>query len=154
MLVAACTLLIYAGWIDLRSSRIPNWVPLTVAGLFPIFGLHAGLSLQAVCTGHVAAGMLILLLGLLFFAMRMVRGGDVKLLAAVSVWFGWGTLVPALFVIAIIGAGICVLLLAVRESAIPLWLASGGFYSRVLEKGRGAPNAIAIAGGFLLVELL
>jgi prepilin peptidase CpaA len=151
-LAATCALLLYACWTDWSSFRIPNWISLSVAGLFPVLGVGANMSTEAVLAGHLAAGALILLLGMPLFAMGKIGGGDLKLLAAVSVWFGWSNLLAALFWIAAIGAAMCMLLLVLRESWIPLWLEAGGIRSAALERGRGAPYAIAIAAGFILVE--
>lgn len=79
-------LVVAAAFLDLRSRRIPNW--LTGAGLV------AGLAINAYEHGWTGlrTGLLGMLLALavysLFFALRAMGGGDVKLMAAVGAFTG------------------------------------------------------------------
>jgi prepilin peptidase CpaA len=102
---------ICAGWLDLRTRRIPNW--LTVSGLAVgltanlIFGGWQGLRTSMVGAG-VALGFLLPLV-----LMRGVGAGDWKLMGAVGSLMGWKPMVLILlagFVISGIMAVIQVLL--------------------------------------------
>ncbi|ASS68860.2 MULTISPECIES: A24 family peptidase [unclassified Paenibacillus] len=72
---------------DIRSMRIPNWLPLTFA--------PAGLLLHLLDSGlegllHAAAGMAAGFLPLLaLYACGGIGAGDVKLFGAAGAWLGW-----------------------------------------------------------------
>jgi leader peptidase (prepilin peptidase)/N-methyltransferase len=80
-------------WIDLRRGLIPDWLNLAIAvvGLARIAALEgAGAALTAGCEG-VAVGAIVWMLRWLYFRVRNLQGlglGDVKLLAASTVWIG------------------------------------------------------------------
>jgi len=72
---------------DIRSMRIPNWLPLTFA--------PAGFLLHALDSGmegllHAAVGMAAGFLPLLaLYACGGIGAGDVKLFGAAGAWLGW-----------------------------------------------------------------
>ena len=82
---ALLPLLAMAALVDLRRRRIPNWIAGAVAGL----GLaalamnHAGMLWQ-----HVLVALLTLVAGIAIWSRGLLGGGDVKLLAALSLWAG------------------------------------------------------------------
>jgi prepilin peptidase CpaA len=85
---------LYAGWLDWRTRRIPNW--LTVSGFV------AGLALNSIFGGWHGARLSLegagLALGLLlpFVLLRGLGAGDWKLMGAVGALMGWQ---PMLFVL-------------------------------------------------------
>lgn len=111
---ALTTLLGLSVWFDLRSRRIPN--ALTVAGLGVALLLRGSWGGGALVEGVEGAG-LALALGLVPFAVGMLGGGDVKLLAAVGGFMGPGHLIGAFLVIALVG-GALALLEALRRRAL------------------------------------
>lgn len=147
-------LLCCAAWTDFRSLRIPNPISAGVAALFPLYAWLTDMPAETIFLQHASASLAVLALGLLGFATGKLGGGDAKLLAAVALWLGWPDLTPGLLAIALIGAGICFALLALRASALPLWLDLKGLHSVALENGKGVPYAVAIAAGFALVRLV
>ncbi|MBA3670379.1 MAG: prepilin peptidase [Sphingomonas sp.] len=80
-------LLVVAAIIDVRTFTIANRLNLTVAGLAPLYWLATGLPLwpQIAVQVAIAAGVFLLLAGA-FYAGLMGRG-DVKLAAALALWF-------------------------------------------------------------------
>ena len=80
-------LLVIAAVIDVRTFTISNRLNLVVALLAPLYWLAAGLPLwpDAAIQVAVAAGVFLLLAGA--FAIGMMGGGDVKLAAALALWF-------------------------------------------------------------------
>jgi len=76
----------YAGWVDWRSRRIPNW--LTVPGLFVAIILHASISgWRGVLMSLEGVGLaLVILLPLVL--MRALGAGDWKLMGAVGAFLG------------------------------------------------------------------
>lgn len=111
---ALTVLLCLSVWFDLRSRRIPN--VLTVAGLGVALLLRATWGVGALVDG-VAGASLALVLALLPFAVGMLGGGDVKLLAAVGGFMGPGQLIGAFLAIALVG-GVLALLEALRRRAL------------------------------------
>lgn len=80
-------LLVVAAVIDVRTYTISNRLNLAVAGLAPLYWLSVGLPLWPGVAVQltVAAGVFTLLAGL-FYA-GLMGGGDVKLAAALALWF-------------------------------------------------------------------
>jgi leader peptidase (prepilin peptidase)/N-methyltransferase len=94
--------------IDIRHGIIPDWLNLSIAGLglanvVIVGGAVAGI--EAACEG-AAIGLIFWLLRRLYFGLRKIQGlglGDVKFLAAVTIWIGIGAL-PLLLLIAALTA--------------------------------------------------
>lgn len=85
--IALALLLVVAAVIDVRTFTISNRLNLTVAGLAPLYWLSTGLPLwpQIAVQVAIAAGVFLLLAGA-FYA-GLMGGGDVKLAAALALWF-------------------------------------------------------------------
>ena len=83
---ALMTLLFLAALTDLRERRIPNWLNAGVAALYPVYLLLS--PVPVAWSGAVAVSLLVGLVGLMLFARELIGGGDVKLIAAISLWAG------------------------------------------------------------------
>ena len=78
-LAAIAPLLMYAGYSDLRSLRIPNWISLAMLVVFAaLVPFLAGPEIMM--RGSVAG--IVFVIGFVLFALNMLGAGDVKLLAA------------------------------------------------------------------------
>jgi len=151
LLGAVGGLLLVACWTDLSSLRIPNWIPAGIAGLFALFAL--GLPLDDILW-RVLASIVVLVGAAGLFAWGKLGGGDVKLLAAISLWVGWGPLLfDLLLAISLLGAVVSLLVLAFRSRTVSTLFHGKGYHPAVLDPKAGAPYAIAIAGGFFLISL-
>lgn len=106
------SLVIFAATRDALSFRIPNALTLLIAGLFFPAALSAGVPAAAIGL-HAATGAAVLLAGLGLFALGLVGGGDVKLVAAAAIWLGWPALLPFLAWTAMAG-GLLGLVLGIR----------------------------------------
>lgn len=102
---------------DLASFRIPNRVPVVVALAFLPAGLAAGLS-GAEWLSHLGAGLIMLGIGAGLFALGVWGGGDAKLVPAVCLWLGFGSLTRFLLIMAAFGGGLALLALVARR--VPL----------------------------------
>ena len=80
------TLLILAGLTDLRERRIPNWLTGGAAALYPIYVLLS--PTPVAWTSALGVAVLTALAGIVLYARDLMGGGDVKLIAAVSLWAG------------------------------------------------------------------
>jgi prepilin peptidase CpaA len=115
---------------DVAYRKVPN----ALCGLLPVlFVLQAGLHGMPwfALLVHMACGAVVLTAGFALFSAGVFGGGDAKLLAAASAWFGFETLVPFLLATALAG-GVLAL----------IWLMYPG-------RGRTVPYAAAIAAGAL-----
>lgn len=124
---------------DLRSRRIPNLISLGlfVLGLVRVAGdLWSGAASTAAI--DMGAAVAVLVLGAAAFHLRMLGGGDVKLLAAGALWLGAGALGTFLMTTALTG-GVLAVAYLIRMR-----------FFRPAGKEPGLPYGIAIAAGGIL----
>ncbi|MFI5000507.1 MAG: prepilin peptidase [Reyranellales bacterium] len=149
-LVAFALLLIAAGWQDFRTMRIANSLSLAVVASFCLWAL-AGLALGRTSLAGItlaAAGAAALFgVGAVGFALGGLGGGDVKLLAAASLFAGPGLLVEFLMVTALVG-GVLGLAILAGVPIGPSVAGDGTFRARLRN---GLPYGPAIAAGGLWV---
>lgn len=139
-------LMAFAAWTDLTRFKIPNWLCLVVVAVFPVYGFAAGLDVSA-WGSHLLGGLVGLLLGMALFAPGYIGGGDGKLFAAASLWFGWGDFLPYLLTTLLAGGALAVLLLLARKNLAP-YAGMGGITSHeALQQGGPVPYGIALAAG-------
>lgn len=79
-------LMLYTAWYDIKHLRIPNWIPLTVLGIYIVTGLW-GLPWEAVLWGLAAGAAALVLFFCVWAVMDMIGiagigAGDIKLFAA------------------------------------------------------------------------
>jgi prepilin peptidase CpaA len=115
-------LLVAASCFDVLKLRIPNLIPL---GLLALFVLESLLGINPPAPlGHLLAMLLTLVVLLPLFALDMLGGGDVKLLAAVGLWLGMTKVAPLLILVGIVGGMFALLWLAIRwfiRVGLPGW---------------------------------
>lgn len=131
--LALLTLLLVAAWQDLAHRRIPNAIPLALAGLWPIAVLLAvGVAAPLTAFG-IALG--VFLAGFVCWQAGWLGGGDVKLIAALSLWAGPDLVAPMLLLTGLLGGGLALIQLARRAFLQP------------------APLLAALSGGSLLLHV-
>ena len=64
---------------DVYSFRIPNWISVALSVLFLAAAVLAWG--ETAWVSHIAAGLAVLVVGIVFFALGWLGGGDVKLIA-------------------------------------------------------------------------
>ena len=86
LLIALAIALLFAAFTDIRRRQIDNWLNAGIALGAPLFWWSSGLSLwpDVAMQLGVALASFAILAGL--FALRMMGGGDVKLLTALALW--------------------------------------------------------------------
>jgi prepilin peptidase CpaA len=136
------TLLVLAALTDLRERRIPNWMTGGTAALYP---LYIALSPTPVAwIGSLGLAVLVFLGGLGLFARQIMGGGDVKLIAAISLWAGLDQFVLFALVTALAGGALGLICLWPRQ-----W--SGLIQAHLTGLGlaapAGRPNAEPAASG-------
>jgi Flp pilus assembly protein protease CpaA len=104
VLASLLLLLALAALTDLRERRIPNWLNVGVAGLYPIFVLISPTPMAWL--GALGAAAAVFMLGLVLFARQLIGGGDVKLIAAVTLWAGLDQLALFALVTSLVGGAL------------------------------------------------
>ncbi|MEQ9504660.1 MAG: prepilin peptidase [Hyphomonas sp.] len=140
-------LCIFAALHDVNSLTIPNWLNLTLAGLFVPAAFVSGLPLEMI-GGHLLAGALAFVIAFGLYAFRIFGGGDAKMIPAVVLWVGPTAAMPFTFAMAIVGGACAVVILLVRRS-MPVEVFPG-FIRAPFEPKAGVPYGVAIAGGAIL----
>ena len=92
MLLATCEILLFglliAGAVcDVWQFRLPNWLTIATALVGMTAVLVSGLAIIDIAL-HLAAGAVLLGVGILAFRFRMLGGGDAKWLAGLALWIG------------------------------------------------------------------
>lgn len=103
LLVALACLLGAAAVTDIRSRIISNRLNLLIALLAPLYWIACGIPAWPDMALQLALGIGMFTLFAALFAMGMMGGGDVKLLAAVALWFPWQALMVLLLTMAVLG---------------------------------------------------
>ncbi|MGB4102208.1 MAG: prepilin peptidase [Alphaproteobacteria bacterium] len=85
-LLAAAALMVAAAVHDARSFKIPNWIWLSMLALFPLYVLSA--TDDVAWPYHLGVFVLVFTIGFVLFAGHFAGAGDIKLLAAASLWAG------------------------------------------------------------------
>ena len=143
-------LMLTAAWTDAARFTIPNWIPAVMIVLWvlaaPVLGLSwaaAGLSL-ATFAGVLALGMAL-------WAPGWLGGGDVKLIAAGALWFGWPDVLAFILCACAAGGVLALVLIALRRISPALPVSAQTLGKTALAQGAPAPYAVAIAAGALFM---
>ena len=81
------TMLLWAAVIDIRTRTIANGLNLTIALMAPLFWWATGIDLWPDAAIRVGTALIVFLLFALAFHLGAMGGGDVKLAAALALWF-------------------------------------------------------------------
>ena len=139
LLVATLALLlIVAAVIDWRTFKISNRLNLTVALLAAPFWVVSGTALWPDIPVHLAVAAGAFLLFALLFQLGMMGGGDVKLAAALALWFPPMTYVKFIVFMSLAG-GVLTLALLIAHRV------------RAKEGRPRIPYGVAIAAGALAI---
>ena len=143
-------LMAFAASSDLLTMTISNRLSLALAGSFFPLTIVIGMSLPAIGM-HLAAAALVLAVCFGFFSMGWMGGGDAKLAAATTLWFGFDYLLDYLIYASLFGGALTLLLIQFRKLPLPEALARQSWILRLHETGGGVPYGIALAAAALTV---
>jgi prepilin peptidase CpaA len=116
ILLATALTLAWAAVGDAMTYRIPNILPgLVVVG----FAATAWFEPASFLVGGLMTGLAVFAAGALMFARRLMGGGDVKLLAATSLWCGPEELTPFALVIALTAVALAILMMSPLGRLMP-----------------------------------
>lgn len=143
-------LMVWAAFSDLVTMRITNRLVLLVMVAFFAMALLVGLPLETIGL-HVLGALGVLALFFGFFALGWIGGGDAKLIAATSLWFGLDGLAGYVAFSALLGGMLTLSLLLVRRWTLPLQLRQVDWIERLHDPKTGVPYGIALAAAALLL---
>ena len=149
-------ILLAAAASDLVYYRIPNMLVLALVGLFIVSAsLHFG---DVAWLNHFGTALLCLVVGYAFNQLGQLGAGDVKLFAAVALWFGMSGLIALLLFTSLSGLLALPLILfarfaVARAQQTKMWKDEWPI-PRVLTKRQGVPYGVAIALGGILTMIL
>ena len=99
-LVGFAFLMLWAAYNDVRSFKIPNWIPAVMCLSWVVAAPFLGLGLSGL-GAHLLTFIVILAIGMGIWSQGLVGGGDVKLIAAGALWFGWPDALSFSFLLAL-----------------------------------------------------
>jgi len=150
LLVALAVLLVVAAVIDVRTFTISNGLNAAVALLAPVYWWSIGLPLWPDAAIQVAVAIAVFLVLAATFYIGMMGGGDVKLAAAIALWFSPATTLKFLVIMSLAGGLLTLVVLAVhrkrgkpRDAGDPADVEAG--------QKPEVPYGVAIAAGALWI---
>jgi prepilin peptidase CpaA len=103
----------FAALEDMRIFKIPNWTSATIAAAFvPYYLLHSWLFPIGM---HLIIAAVIFLITATFWRLKLIGGGDVKLLTAVGIWLGPGLAFSFVLIMTLASIAIAVALILIRK---------------------------------------
>lgn len=141
-------LLTIAAVSDMTTMTIPNWVSGLLIAAFAVLSLTFGMPLREIGLSF-GVGFAVLLLGMALFALRWLGGGDAKLLAAASLWFGWPGVLYFLVYTMLVGGALSLVLINFRRLSMPTQVLGVEWIARLHKIDEALPYGIAIAIGGL-----
>ena len=138
---ALALMLLWAAVVDIRTRTIANGLNLAIALMAPLFWWSAGVDLWPDAAMRMGVAAAVFLLFALAFHIGAMGGGDVKLAAALALWFSPGSTLKLIVLMSIAG-GVLTLIVLIEHK---------------LEKIEGRPEvpygvAIAFGGLWLLAQ--
>ena len=142
--------MVYAGFMDLLTLKIRNYLVLGIAAAFFVAAPVIGLSFQDIAL-NVGVALLVLMVCFGFFAAGWIGGGDAKLAAATALWFGTDLILEYLVISTLAGGLLTLALLGFRNILLPASFYSRPWLVKLHEGKSGVPYGIAFAIGALVV---
>lgn len=143
--------MVHAAISDMISMTIVNRVSLLLVATFAIAAPLTGMDAYTLLT-HVAALLVVLAVCFGLFAAGAMGGGDAKLLAATSLWFGMSfDLMEYLLVSSVIGGVLTLCILRYRTSPMAVLTGRYEFLRRLADPKEKIPYGIALGIGGLMV---
>jgi prepilin peptidase CpaA len=135
---------------DVTRYIIPNWLVGSLLVLYPVAVLLSPHTVDWLMA--LAAMGVVFILGYIVFALRLMGGGDIKLITVCALWVGWSGLLEFIFLTAMIGGAASIVLWLLRK-LIP-FLRLTKVPPRILRPGEPVPYGVAIAAAMLYFQYL
>ena len=115
LLAILAVILVYAAVVDVRTMTISNGLNIAVALMAPVYWWSVGLPLWPDAAMQVGIALLVFAVLAATFYMGMMGGGDVKLAAALALWFRPITTLHFLVVMSIAGGILTLIVLVLHK---------------------------------------
>ena len=150
LLAVLAIALLFAACTDLKRRQIDNWLNAAIALVAPLFWWAGGLALWPDIALHLGVAFAAFALAAGLFAIGQMGGGDVKLIAALALWFPPAAFLQMLIIMAVLGY-----VLTMGLGALRVGRADGGIRSRdmVVLSALATVAAVLIAGFSGLIAL-
>ncbi len=136
-------------WLDVTRYTIPNWLVGSLLVLYPLaFFLHPH---GADWKMALAAMGLVFACGFVVFALKIMGGGDIKLITVLALWVGWNYLADFVVLFALLGGVFSIFLLITRKIFPYLPIPKTIKTPRVFQNKAPIPYGVAIAGAFVIL---
>lgn len=132
-------------YLDITRYLIPNSLNAAILVMFVGAAFFLPFSWLA-----LVAASIILVVGLGFFALGLMGGGDIKLLTVLALWTGWGIVTLQFILLTALVGGVLVLFTFAARAVAPIFWKRTPL-PRFLTWKQPVPYGIAIAGAFLLL---
>jgi prepilin peptidase CpaA len=116
--ILLAVLLLMAAWTDIKTRTISNEINATIALLAIVFWFVIGEHLWPDVAIRIGLALAIFAIFALLFVLKMMGGGDVKMIAALALWLPFKGLVAMLTVMTLSG-GVIGLFLLIRQKWRP-----------------------------------
>ena len=143
------SLLVAAGLQDAAQARMSNRIVVLLIAGAVVAAIVIGPKLEI--WENIAVFAALLVLGTVMFAKGVLGGGDVKVLAATSLWFNLAGAAKMLIAVVMSGGILALLVIAAR---LVNWGEAARHRLPFLQPGTGIPYGIAIAAGALIAAAL
>lgn len=141
----------YAAVSDMLSMTIANRVSLLLIASFMVIAPMTGMDWQTYGM-HLAAGGLVLCVTFSLFALGAMGGGDAKLLAATSIWMGFGIeLMQYLVTAGFVGGLLTLAIMSYRGSALAVYTGHSRMLRNFADPSLGIPYGIGLGIAGLIV---
>lgn len=145
-------LLLSAAICDIWRFVIPNLLSIVLIGLFVLVAAVSPFPVDWL--SHLGAALGFFVVGFGLYAAKALGAGDVKLLAAVSLWAGLDRLLDLLLFVALAGGALSIFLIVLRRFLPGFLLAIRAENTKlptVLLAGEPVPYGVGIATGAIFI---
>lgn len=150
-LVFGLTMAVAMVW-DIATYELPDTLSVVLVAA-ALAALVAGGAGWGALFGHVAAALGAFAFGVLMFALGQWGGGDVKFMAATSLWLGWPAVTAYVLAVAVAGGVLALVVLAFRRVRLPAAWEARPWLHRLHRPDQGLPYGVALGcGGLLLLR--
>ena len=110
LLIALAIALVFAAATDLQRRQIDNWLNIAIALAAPAFWWASGLSLWPDVAIQLGIAVLAFAFFAALFALKLMGGGDVKLLTVLALWIEPTAFLQLLIIMALAGGALTIVM--------------------------------------------
>ncbi len=142
--------MVCAALTDLLIRKIQNSLVLVFLLAYVVLAPLAGFPAYEIVWSFAIA-LAVLLLAFALFALGLIGGGDAKLAAVTSLWFGTYHTPPYLIYTALLGAAFALTILVFRKLPLSAGLQNSGWVAQLHSRGTAMPYGVPMALAALVV---